>query len=93
MFLDPLSELTQAGKMEEERVYSGGAVFRQNKSYIAFDEDGRKDVKFKGVSRSATVGQVGRLSSRPTSARRENVATNPSCRPGGCRRRRLESSS
>ena len=53
MFLDPLSELTQAGKMEEERVYSGGAVFRQNKSYIAFDEDGRKDVKFKGVSRSA----------------------------------------
>ncbi len=53
MFLDPLSDLAQAGKMEEERVYSGGAVFRQNKSYIAYDQDGCKDVKFKGVSRSA----------------------------------------
>ncbi len=53
MFLDPLSDLAQAGKMEEERVYTGGAVFRQNKSYIAYDDDGRKDVKFKGVSRSA----------------------------------------
>lgn len=53
VFLDTASEIAQAGKMEEERIYTGGGVFRQNKSYIVYDEGGKKDVKFKGVSRSA----------------------------------------
>lgn len=52
VFVNPDSDVSQAGKMEEEAVYDGGGVFRQNKSYIAFDKDGRKDVKFKGIARS-----------------------------------------
>ena len=51
IFACPDSLQTQAGKMEREATWDGGAVFRANKAYSVYNADGSRNNKLKGVAR------------------------------------------